>query len=422
MNLTFIVRALLLVSLLMLSHLAGAQCTYFNDFVDNQDGTVTDPRSNTIWQRCALGMAWNGSTCRGQGIEVGWGEAITLARQNKFLSQSDWRLPTADEFKAVLGTYSQCQKNNWTSGVYSASSLIAIPVKPPYAGDYWSSTVINSNPIEIVTADFIFGHITSRDLDKYSAVNNVRLVRAGTDENQRVAAEGMRQADIRNRLERERKDIEIRMQAEADRKKAELAREEAARQKRAADNERTVQNLQAKLACEEATRFASSRPENERPYFDTESCLSERRFQSILKSKDSQAMYLAGVRYESSNEQGRAKSIYENIMDRFSSTAMAVKAADRLASLKDVQTIESSNRRREEAATREAARKAEGPCSNVYPGKVGTLRGPSSLSIDVRYVVRYVNAEKGTASVEATSSGQLNMNRGEMKEISCRDL
>lgn len=61
-------------------------------------------------------------------------------------------------------------------------------------------------------------------------------------------------------------------------------------------------------------------------------------------------------------------------------------------------------------------------CESVYQGKVGTLKGKSYLSIDVQYVVRYVNTNKGMATIEATSSGQLNMNRGEMKEISCEDL
>ena len=71
---------------------------------------------------------------------------------------------------------------------------------------------------------------------------------------------------------------------------------------------------------------------------------------------------------------------------------------------------------------REAADRTPNVCNSIYPGKTGTRAGPSSLSIDVNYVVRYVNKDRGTATIEATNSGQLNMNRGEMKEVSCVEL
>ena len=71
---------------------------------------------------------------------------------------------------------------------------------------------------------------------------------------------------------------------------------------------------------------------------------------------------------------------------------------------------------------RDAELLAETPCYSVHPGKTGTYAGSSSLSIDVSYVVRYVNKDSGTATIEATTSGQLNMDRGAMKEVRCREL
>jgi hypothetical protein len=73
-------------------------------------------------------------------------------------------------------------------------------------------------------------------------------------------------------------------------------------------------------------------------------------------------------------------------------------------------------------AARRALRAAQEACSRLNPGDTGTVRGPSRLSIDVGYVVRYVNASQGTITIEATSSGQLNMNRGEMRQISCSEV
>jgi hypothetical protein len=57
-------------------------------------------------------------------------------------------------------------------------------------------------------------------------------------------------------------------------------------------------------------------------------------------------------------------------------------------------------------------------CSRFSPGDTGTVRGPSRLSSDVNYV----NASKGTITIEATSSGQLNMNRGEMRQVKCSEV
>lgn len=86
--------------------------------------------------------------------------------------------------------------------------------------------------------------------------------------------------------------------------------------------------------------------------------LADRKFHSVLSSKNPQTMYLDGVKYEDSNERGRAKKVYLTIMDRFSNHAMAVKAADRLASMKDVEAVEDAQaaaRREIERANRDAA-------------------------------------------------------------------
>ena len=80
------------------------------------------------------------------------------------------------------------------------------------------------------------------------------------------------------------------------------------------------------------------------------------------------------------------------------------------------------SKEKNEQAKREAAERSATVCNSVYPGKTGTHAGPSLLSIDVNYVIRYVNKDRGTATIEATNSGQLNMNRGEMKEVSCGEL
>jgi len=69
---------------------------------------------------------------------------------------------------------------------------------------------------------------------------------------------------------------------------------------------------------------------------------------------------LEAGKYENENERSRAKRVYLTIMDKFSTSPVAMKAADRLASLKDVEAVESASSASQAAAERaaEASRRA----------------------------------------------------------------
>lgn len=73
------------------------------------------------------------------------------------------------------------------------------------------------------------------------------------------------------------------------------------------------------------------------------SCRSEAQFARARNAKDPQAIYLAASRYESDGERGRAKSLYRLIVDKFETSPIALKAADRLTRLADVEAVETSN-------------------------------------------------------------------------------
>lgn len=118
------------------------------------------------------------------------------------------------------------------------------------------------------------------------------------------------------------------------------------------------------LSCEQGRELASSGPENERPSFDFQSCVSERQFRAAERLKDPQAIYFAAVRYESEGERNRGKTLYLLIMSKFSNSALAVKAADRLAALTDVQAIERSNAANERAV-REASQESQRRAAEV---------------------------------------------------------
>jgi hypothetical protein len=88
----------------------NSACTVFEDFKDNNDGTLTDPRTGLIWQKCAVGQKWDGKTCNGSAEQLTWFSAMIAAKQSKNLGMSDWRLPTSTEFRSVARSNEDCQR------------------------------------------------------------------------------------------------------------------------------------------------------------------------------------------------------------------------------------------------------------------------------------------------------------------------
>lgn len=66
--------------------------------VNNTDGTVTDSVTGLIWQRCALGMTWNGTACAGPAATYSWAGALSAATG----VGAGWRLPNVKEMESFL--------------------------------------------------------------------------------------------------------------------------------------------------------------------------------------------------------------------------------------------------------------------------------------------------------------------------------
>jgi hypothetical protein len=56
---------------------------------------VRHHRTDLEWQRCALGMDWNGTGCSGTAVELTWQEALNEARDG-------WRLPSVQELRTIM--------------------------------------------------------------------------------------------------------------------------------------------------------------------------------------------------------------------------------------------------------------------------------------------------------------------------------
>ena len=117
------------------------QCSFFDDFHDNGDGTVTDPRNGLVWKRCAEGYEWRNGSCLGTAKNIGWKDAMRAARNSRYHGNNDWRLPTRKELESIVSANkTACFDNDFGKGQYAASNTLAHPVdKYGFPGGFWSS-------------------------------------------------------------------------------------------------------------------------------------------------------------------------------------------------------------------------------------------------------------------------------------------
>lgn len=93
------------------------------ELLDN--GTFKDPRFNITWQRCAVGMTWNGSTC------VGKAKLFTSKEINSlYTNQNDWHVPESflslnycPNNKKYIWTNSKCDGRNRAKVSFTSSGL-----------------------------------------------------------------------------------------------------------------------------------------------------------------------------------------------------------------------------------------------------------------------------------------------------------
>lgn len=165
--------------------IAHAECSPFDGFVVNDDGTVTDPRSGTIWQQCDVGQSWDGKSCTGESTKADWYSAMTEAKSNRFLDRSDWRLPTYSEFKSVVGNAEQCSSRRSPCDVRAVSKNLATH---PGVDKYWTSSPgLNKKPYGAEVVSFCYGirgdgesaYRSSNKYHRYAEFFRARLVRAG---------------------------------------------------------------------------------------------------------------------------------------------------------------------------------------------------------------------------------------------------
>lgn len=135
-------------------------------FLDNNDGTITDIVNELMWSSCSLGQTMNNGNCIGIPTNYAtWKAALQAAESNKnFAAYNDWRLPNIKELGSLVER----------SCVAPAIDLSLFPSTP--STPYWSNTFdySNINAVEGLIIDF---HDGAEVIKEVSSHRFIRLVR-----------------------------------------------------------------------------------------------------------------------------------------------------------------------------------------------------------------------------------------------------
>jgi len=93
----------------------GSSSTPTNDFIDNQNGTVTHKVTGLTWKRCLEGQTWTGGSCSGTAQIYTFEEAIALS--SIYAKSLDWRTPSIRELESIVnyGAVGQHSEENYVN-------------------------------------------------------------------------------------------------------------------------------------------------------------------------------------------------------------------------------------------------------------------------------------------------------------------
>lgn len=140
----------------------GLETTPSANFSELTSGNVWHQTTDLVWQRCALGQTWTGTTCSGDAIQYTWQEALALAQQASDTDLLGWRLPNVKELATL--TERDC--------VRPAINATLFPETPP--DDFWTSTPSTSDPDRAWVVAFFNASHSIKEKDRFIYVRLVR--------------------------------------------------------------------------------------------------------------------------------------------------------------------------------------------------------------------------------------------------------
>lgn len=118
--------------------MVGSLTAPLGAFTPNPDGTLTDPATGLMWDRCSWGQTWDGAdACTVSATTHTWQAALEIAvtaNAANHRGYNDWRLPNLTEIESLVAT----------EAFEPAINATAFPSTP--SAGFWSSTLDTPNP------------------------------------------------------------------------------------------------------------------------------------------------------------------------------------------------------------------------------------------------------------------------------------
>lgn len=168
-----------------LAEVEAAKQKLLGQFIDNEDGTITDTKTKLMWKKCSEGLS--DEQCeQGKDKEYTWDEAMALAKKTQFATYSDWRLPTKGELRSLVYCSNgiaqsevwsyDCDGNGDKGEKYQRPTINQIVFPKTKSSWYWSSSPYAYSVSSAWIVNFSNGHDDAGYKDSYY---HVRLVRSG---------------------------------------------------------------------------------------------------------------------------------------------------------------------------------------------------------------------------------------------------
>jgi len=146
-----------------------------SDFIDNQNGTVTDLRTSLIWAKCTLGQTYVLVTNSCSGSDAisypTWAEALVAAEAYSVNNISGWRMPNIKELGSLVDRSCAAPTINLTLFPNTVSSIY-------YSSTPFKGSAIGANSSHLVSRVINFSDGTELPLAQHDSSNTSYVVRA----------------------------------------------------------------------------------------------------------------------------------------------------------------------------------------------------------------------------------------------------